>query len=500
MKYSTKYIGVLLAAGLLTISCDDQLDLKPISEETVDNAYVTGNQIEAALIGVYESFQSSDYYVWDQVLYSDVRSDNHYAGGDNPEIFQIDAINIQSNNGRVNKAWASIYNAIMKANLVLEKTPGIELEITEERRAQIIGEAHFLRAYHYFNLVKLYGGVPLVLETIKSADPAEVRVPRNSVDEVYAQIIADLEAAAAALPDVYLENGQPSLGISKARATRGAANAILAKVYAQKPVPDYNRVIEYANLVINSPAGYTLLPDYTQLFDGSHYNNTESIIEMQFIGGNEGTWGPQMQLPPSVSGDNWRKFVTPSHNLVNAYDSEGDAVRKNCNILFENITFWADEYWNNSIGSSIPFAYKWKNAGGWNSADHVYLIRLADIILLRAEAYNATGQIGLAATDVNQIRNRATLGDLPAAASASQSAMRTAILKERRLELAQEAHRWDDLVRNNVVVETMNNANETNLATGQQVNYNMQEFKILLPIPLEEINRNPTLIQNPGYN
>ncbi len=117
--------------------------------------------------------------------------------------------------------------------------------------------------------------------------------------------------------------------VNKARATKGAAYALLAKAYAQQPTPNYGEVINYANLVLNSPAGYTLQGSYAELFDGSHYNNNESILEVQYLGGNEGTWGPQMQLPQSVSGDTWRKFVTPSHNLVDAYDAEGDDVRKN---------------------------------------------------------------------------------------------------------------------------------------------------------------------------
>lgn len=489
----TKYFSALLLVAGFT-ACDDELDLQPISEETVDNAYATGTQLEAALTGVYESFQSNDYYVWDKIIFEDVRSDNYYAGGDNPEIFQIDDLDISPTNGRVFNAWSSIYNAISKANLVLERAPIIEQDITEEQRDEFTGQALFLRAYHYYNLVKLWGGVPLITETIKSVDPAEVRVPRSSEEEVYNQIIADLEMAVELLPDTYGNDA----GVNKARATKGAANALLAKVHAQKPSPDYTAVLEHANAVISSPAGYMLLDNYDNLFDGSHQNNSESILEIQYLGGDEGTWGPQMHLPPSVSGDTWRKFVTPSKDLVEAFEEENDEVRKNATMLFEAVP-WIDEYWGNAINSEVPFAYKWRNAGGWASADNDYVLRLADIILMKAEALNELGQTGESAMQVNIIRERAGLDLLSEDEVSSTQSLRNAILKERRLELAQEAQRWSDLVRYDVAVETMNSVDDVDLRNGQSVNYNMSESDILLPIPQNEINRNPELKQNPGY-
>jgi len=485
-------VGLSLAFGLF--SCDDQLDLRPISQETTENAYSTGTQLEAALTGVYESFQSNDYYVWDKIIFQDVRSDNYYAGGDNPEIFEFDAVDVSTTNSRVFNAWSSIYNAISKANLVIERAPQIQEGITENQREEYIGQALFLRAYHYYNLVKNWGGVPLILETIKSTDPSEVRIPRNSAEEVYAQIIADLNGAELLLPDTYGNDAS----INKARATKGAANALLAKVHAQKPNSDYEAVLSHANAVINSPAGYELLDNYDQLFDGNNYNNKESILEIQYLGSDEGTWGPQMHLPPSISGDTWRKFVTPSKDLVEAYNEEGDEVRKNATILFEAVP-WIDEYWGNEINSEVPFAYKWRNASGWASADNDYILRLADIILMKAEALNELGQLDAAAAEVNSIRERVDLPELTADDMQNGEALRRAILKERRLELAQEANRWDDLVRYDLMVQIMNNVDDVDLRNNQPVDYNVSETDALLPIPQNEINRNPQLEQNPGY-
>ncbi len=495
IKYIIKCVFLSVLAGSF-YTCENELDLSPISQETSQNAYTRGSQLEAALTGVYESFQSSQYYVWDHVLLQDVRSDNHYAGGDNPEIFAIDYFNITPTNTRIFDAWSSIYRAISKANLVLEKAPLITEDLTNERRNQIMGEAYFLRAYNYYHLVKMFGGVPLYLETIKSTDPSEVRKPRETTERVYEQIIEDLELALDLLPHTY---GNDS-NVNKARATKGAANALLAKAYAQQPVPNYPKVIEHANNVINSPAGYDLMGNYDNLFDGNNENNIESILEVQYLGGDEGNWGPQMHLPPSLSGDSWRKFVTPSHNLINAFDAEGDVVRKNATVYFETINNWVDEFWGNAIGSSIPFAYKWRTAGGWASPNNEYIFRLADILLLKAEALNQSGQSGEAAVIVNRIRQRVGLDDLPAVVQGSQPAMKEAILKERRLELAQESTRWDDLVRNGVAVQVMNSVSDMNLATGSPVNYNISTIHLLLPIPQNEINRNPNLEQNPGYN
>jgi hypothetical protein len=331
----------------------------------------------------------------------------------------------------------------------------------------------------------------LIANTVVSTDPQAVNVPRASIEAVYAQITADLELAASLLPDVYGNDAS----INKGRATAGAAHALAAKAFAQKPNPDYAAVLNQIQAVENSAANYQLI-NYAQLFDGNNYNNAESILEIQYLGGIEGNYGPQLLLPPSISGDAWRKFVTPSVNLINAFDAQNDVVRKNASILFESVQ-WVDEFWSNAPGSSIPFSFKWKSANGFASANNTYLLRYGDLVLLKAEALNELGQLNEAAIEVDKIRNRVQLPNLTAAQKSSREVLRTMILNERRLELFQEGHRWDDLVRYNAVVATMNNLVEIDLRTGSQVNYNMTEAKTLLPIPQQEMDRNPALIQNP---
>lgn len=484
---------IILGLAAVMPSCDDYLDLKPISVTTTDNAYNTADDAEAALVGAYDSF-AQEYYIWDNVVFNDVISDNYYAGGDDEEIYAVDDLTITPTNTRLFNNWSQLYNAIAKANLVLEKVPTIQDVQLDAggRRNEILGEASFLRAYHYYQLVKMWGGVPLITAPVLSTNPDDIQVPRASIEEVYAQIIADLEFAAANLPDVFSDDA----AVNKARATKGAAHALLAKVYAQKPTPDYNKVLEYANEVIDSPAGYALLEDFNHLWDGNHYNNAESIMEVQFVGGTEANWGPQLLLPPSLSGDTWRKFVVPSQDLVKAFDEEGDVERKNATILFETAP-WSDEFWSVEVGGTIPFAYKWKSANGWASTNRQYLLRLADIILLKAEALNELNRTEEARAAIDLVRDRAGLGSTPAT---NQTEMRLAILKERRLELAQEAQRWDDLRRYGRAVEVMNSLNEIDLRTNTVKQYNMTETKLWLPIPQSERNRNPNLGQNEGYN
>ena len=490
MKKQIYLLGALALFSM--VSCDKSLDVKPISQETSDNAYNEASQIEGALTGTYESFQSAQYYVWDNVLLQDVRSDNCYAGGDDPEIISYDQLKITTTNARLFNNWGNMYNAIAKANTVLDNVSKVtDAKLTEARRSQITGEALFLRAYHYYNLVNLWGGVPLVLSSVASVDPSVVRVPRAAAQEVFNQILIDLDKAILLLPDTYGADAS----INKARATSGAANALAAKACMQQPTPDFARAMLYIAKVEGSSAKYKLI-DYAQLFDGDHYNNDESIIEIQYLGGKEGTYGPQLMLPPSVSGDTWRKFVVPSHDLINAYDAEGDVVRKAASILFE-VAPWVDEHWGNAINSSIPFSYKWKHASGWASADHIYLLRFADVLLLKAEALNENGSLAAAATVVDQIRARVKLPALAAEKKSSKDVLRTTILKERRLELALEAQRWDDLVRNKSVVSTMNNLVEIDLRTNTPEVYPMTDAKILLPIPQQELDRNPLLVQNP---
>ena len=494
---------VCLSVLFLTFSsCSDFLDLKPESSLTTGNAYNSAEDLNNALTGAYRIFYE-EYYQWDNVLLQDVRSDNAYAGGggDAP-IVAYDNLDISTGNSRMFANWVALYKGIARCNIILGKInsvndPALGVDNLKEK---IIGQASFLRAFHYYQLVKTYGGVPLELNS-NSTDAANINLPRSSETEVYNQINEDLQVAVANLPDNYAGG----LTEDKVRATKGAANALLAKIWAQRSDRDYTKVLQYSNAVINSAAGgYSLLGNYADLFDGSHYMNNESILEISFQGGNwdVSNWAVQLFLAPE---DGWQKYCIPSKNLVAAYATENDMVRKNANIIFWDNLPWTDENWNPCGDAAIaaPFNYKQKHPDGWNSGDHLYLLRLADVILLKAEAQNELNDLGGALLTTNQIRTRA---GLTAITASSKSDLKAKILNERRLELAFEGQRWDDLVRAGIATTTMNSLNEVKYTCGGgtpsapiSINYNCTTEKWLCPIPQLERDANPNLTQNPGY-
>ena len=269
--------------------------------------------------------------------------------------------------------------------------------------------------------------------------------------------------------------------------------------------------MQYADAVIAGKGDYQLLQNYADLFDGKHNYNSESIIEIPYIAGspNLSCWGgafffPDLDENGKINENEWRRYGTPSKDLVEAYDNAGDTERKNANIWFYSVP-WADEFWNpcGDAATEIPFNVKQKHANSFQSGDHFYLLRLADIILLKAEAQNALGNTSGAINTLNVIRHRAGLADL---SGISSSALKDIILNERRLELAFEGQRWDDLNRYGVTVDVMNKLNEIKFTcdNGKQssptlIKYNFNQNSLLLPIPLLELQANPSLTQNPGY-
>ena len=471
-----KYIYIIDFALLGLVSCKkDFLDRKPISDVTEGNFFKTAADAEAGIIAVYSAFISENY-IFDYYINNDVVSDNCYSGGDNPNNFQLDEFTTTALNGNVSRDWGYFYEAIGRANAVLDNVENIQsLDLTEQRKQEILGEAAFIRAFHYFQMVNIWGEVPLIVHKVNSTDPAVVYQPKSSVDAIYNSIIADLKFAMERVPLAYPQNKQ--------RVTFGACNALLAKVYAQKPNPDWALALQYAEAVTSNTA-YKLLANYDFLWDGKHENSTESIFEIQFINNSDqANWGPMLWLPPSLNNTSWRKFNTPSNNLVAAFKMANDTVRLHSSILFEGSLPWKDAHYPND---TVPFPFKQRSAQA-GRADNNILIRLADIILLQAEAKNELGNTAGAQTDLNTVRNRALL---PNTLATSQASLKDSILLERRLELAFEGHRWFDLKRSGKVLSIMNNLGFA---------YNVTQNKLVLPIPQNELDRNPKLKQNIGY-
>jgi hypothetical protein len=488
MKTKIYSLLALGASAAMVLSCQDFLDKKPASQGiAVENQasdsllYKTADEVESALNGAYSDFKN-EYFMLDMFVNGDAQSDDAYAGADNPANFQIDDYQIEPTNSNIARDWGYLYSTIGKANRVINNVDLVPDPVLSEGRMQEIkGEASFIRAYANFDLVRLFGAVPLVTQEVRSISAANLEQvypllfpPRVSADSVFTQIIQDLEFARGTVRTTAPDKGY---------ATVGAVNALLAKVYATMEPHDWNKVKEYCDAVIAQ--GYTLLPEYDQLWDNAHENSSESIFEINCYNWDTGgNWGASMFL-----GTDWKKFNIPSNDLVMAFDEAGDVIRKNSSIIFEDVTGkWTDQHWP---ASHYPFIHKYRDTQ--SGAQNFIIYRLADILLLKAEALNELGDVAGAAELVNQVRARVDLDPVTATA---QEDMRVAIAKERRLELAFEGHRWFDLKRTGRAIEVINAAKDED---GQPVGYNLTEQKLLWPIPQAERDKNTKLSQNAGY-
>lgn len=485
-----KYIPFLAFLCLTTFyACDNFLELEPhsqgiaIENSDADSIYFkSASELEAALAGAYGDFKN-EYFQLDYFVNGDAQSDDAYAGGDNPDNFQIDDYQLDAVNRNVSRDWAYLYSTIGKVNNIINNAAEVtDPELTPSRLDEIIGEASFIRAFMYFQLVQLWGDVPLQLVEVTSISAerldeiyAQIFPARSPKEEIYAQIISDLETA---LPRVRITAAH------KGFVTTGAVNAVLAKVYAAQEPHDWAKVNQYCDAVI--AGGYSLLPEFDQLWDNAMKNSSESIFEINYTGGpTDGNWGVNI-----FRGVDWKKFNLPANDLIAAFDAENDLIRKNASIIFEDVSgLWSDAHYPQT---HYPFINKWRNFGGDGAQNYIF-IRLADILLLKAEALNESGDVSGAAAIVDQIRDRV---DLNPTTAGDQAAMRLAIEKERRLELAYEGVRWYDLKRTGRAIEVMNT---TKGADGNPIGYVLTPERLLWPIPQAELDKNANLTQNAGY-
>jgi hypothetical protein len=481
--------GVVLStvfAALIFPGCSKLLDKKPVTQvitASASDSSITASDAENSILGVYTSERGYadglQFNVLDRITNGDVRSDNCYAGGDNPDNITIDLFQSNASNGNISRDWGNAYDMIAQANITIAQVAACtDPALTAARKAQILGEARFMRAFTYFDLVRLWGKVPLVLKPIDQTNSESliksVLVPPSSVDSVYTSILNDLWVARTTVGDVGANS-------SKFIISKGTVNALLAKIYATKSPANWDSVAFYCDQTIPN---YSLVPSFSYLWDNNHKDNSEAIWELSYNGYNDiGNW-----IPSQFIGSGWKKFETPTNDLVNVFTAEGDAVRFNASITFVNYG-WSDPYWTNT--NNYPILSKFNDPN--NGYNDFYLIRLADILLLRAEAYNAKGDVPDAATLVNQVRARVGLAATPAA---TQSDMTLAIEKERRLELAFEGHRWFDLLRTGRAIAVMNAEKDGN---GNNLNYNVQTYQLLYPVPQTQLDLNSLLTQNAGY-
>lgn len=494
MKKRTYFKKTLLALAMASsfISCSDLLNEEPITDEiyTDPNAPLeTTDQAEAAMRSCIGSF-GIEYWQFDYFFYGDAGSDVAYAGADGEPFFQIEEYRPIATNYVIARDWRWLNEFVKRCNLVINYVNDVP-SLSQQRKDEMIGEASLIRALSRFQGVQTWGDFPVVNDYIYSINNnnfdqiyPSLYPERKPVEEVYAAIIADCEVALQKAPT------STSAPTSKYLPSKGAANALLAKVYATKPNPDWNKVIQYSDAVIGG--GYSLMTNFDHLFDNNHEGNAESIWEIN--GEGPGTtidgWCTNVFI-----GNNWKKFNTPSHTINTALDTK----RKASSIKKLPTTF-ADPYWT----TFTQFPNPWKMRAT-NGSQNFYLFRLADIMLLKAEALAHTGDLTGAMSLVNAIRHRVTLTDVPAATSQDDAINK--ILKERFLELAFEGQRWFDLKRESKALEILPLQTypkydpNTQTTTEVLMPYvgNLEAKDLLMPVPQEALDNNPNLKQNPGY-
>jgi hypothetical protein len=499
MKRKLIYSGSLLLAtvAILVAGCSKILDKQPITQivAPTDSSNISATDAENLIDGVYAAYKGYDngleFNAFDRIVNGDVRSDNCYAGGDNIDNITIDNFNETSLNGNVARDWRDAYVIIGKINIAVSQVERCkDPALSAARKDEILGEAKFIRAYTYFDLVRLYGRVPIILQPANTTDAEALLnstiVPQSSTDSVYDAVLNDLWFAKSSVRDV-------SAAPNKFIVSKEAVYSTLAKVYASVSTPNWDSVLYYCNLAIPS---YSLVSDYSYLWDNEHKNNSEAIWEINYDGYSAGdfvgNWVPSINVGGSIGnyeGGGWKKFNEPSNDLVNDFLSEGDSIRLNNSITFLNITGqWTDQYW---ATNHYPFLTKYNDPA--NGLNDVYIIRLADILLLKAEALAHGNDLSGALKLVNEVRARVKLA--PKSSSDANTVL-DIIANERRLELAFEGHRWFDLVRTGKAIEVLNAQKD---GQGKPLNYNVQPYQLIYPIPQEQIDLNPLLTQNEGF-
>ena len=495
-----KIIYMSLVAAIM-VGCS--LDQDPISDPTELTEGVLNDSVAAVLKdkqaaidqrkNLYELLRNrQEHWSLDMLLIAEAHSDNAYAGTTGAEVVPYETNSIDASNSVLSRDWTRYLADVAQANVLINGLDELKAKnlVSDAEYRQWQAEGRIFRALIMFDMARLWGSFPVITsiaKTITSDNVEEVYPtyfpPKMTSEECYQQVISDLEDGAQNAPD-FSQNDRTLL-------TKTVAQAMLAKVYAERPVQDYAKVIEYAEKVRNT-AGLSLEADFATLWgydeekkDCVKRNTTEGILEVHYSTGNGNweTWMYGRQLDNWDYYFTWAKWITPSRDLISDFNAEGDDIRFNESVVYYECT-WANYY----PASHYPFMYKCRS-----SYNNRYKLRLADILLMEAEAYAHQGNAQQAASLVNQIRQRVNLKDIDASGDMVEK-----VLHERRLELAFEGQRWFDLCRNGKVEQYMNAVYAKDAGRLEQKRL-YDENSYLLPLPQTALDENINLEQNPGY-
>jgi len=473
-----KKYDIILSLTLLGLfsSCSGFLDEKLKGQYSAENYYTTEEAATQAVNGIYNSLYSIKLWI-----FGDVASDDAVKGGnagDQGDINFINDFTASSDNGVISTFWQDTYETISRANNVIAYVPSMSIDAT--LRDRLVGEAKFLRAFSYFNLVNVFGKVPLKL--LPQTTQANINVGLSEVSAIYTQIEKDLNDAIAVLPASYSSE--------KGRVTKGAAYGLLAKadLYQQK----YAECLTNIN-ALESLKQYRLAGNYADLFKAGAEDSSEIIFGIRYVNDTKASLGNLMTVwfAPSTEGGYY--FDAPTQSYVDAF-TEKDTTGADDPRLDASIGRDGKPWFNKTTYSS-----SWSEATGYlvkkydedavpglaiaQSTVPYHYMRYADILLMKAEAINELGgadAVAKAAVPLNQVRKRAGLA--PTTAS-TQGALRAVIRNERRKELGFEFHRFFDLMR------WGKEAAETALGS----DFKWKEPRFYFPLPQEELDANKAL-------
>lgn len=476
-------VGAVAIASTLLFSCSKVNDQIPFSKLTPEEAFSTPDRIEKSAIGMYDALQNLEFLGGRVLVYSDIRGNDvnisSYFGN-------IPTFNMLSSNTIAFNCWSGGYRTIFESNYFSGNLQEHQKVVAPDVAAAYFAEAKFIRALTYFYLVNTYAqtytfsaaanqaGVPLILTAAKDGGEAldpKNKVPRNSVKEVYDQMIKDLTEAAAVLP---VETGDDYN--DRARASKGAAHALLARIYLYQG--NWQKAKDYADSVLLSSRGYELDATPADVWSAANYQTSmERIFSVAMSSGDNPNTNNAIGQHYGSSG---RGDITISKTYLSLpnFDRFTDLRAK---PLFT--------YSINKTTNDTTAFYTKKFFGNSTVDAWVPIFRLAEIILIKAEALarlNTGTADPEAITLLNEIRTRAKAKVL---APTTQAELITNILTERRIELAFEGHGEFDFLRTHRTIPARDNTD------AQEWNGDY----VVFPLPNQEVERNPNMSQNPGY-
>ncbi|HEY4110870.1 RagB/SusD family nutrient uptake outer membrane protein [Puia sp.] len=516
--------NIVLFLLVAAIGCSKKfVTLYPEGQVNEGNFYKSTADFQEALVGAYSPLRDAA-----NVAFSleEMRSDNTFLdynakdrGGSGTEDLAEFLDN--SSNTTIETIWTADYQGIQRTNVILDKMKTPPAGMNDSAKNQITGQAEALRAHYYFELVRLFGSIPLYLHEVTDAKTAVVN--RSSVDEVYAQIEADLSDALGKLspPTKFPQSG----AITKGMVATELGHVYLTLKQYDKAAPLFQSVTQM---------GYALLPNYADVFKTSNKNSSESIFEIQYKSGTDNqasqfvyyfiptTPSTGAILGPSADYNNTEGSLNiPTQSLINVYEPGDTRLDASVGVIKGHLDAQTDfipdsvvsilsnkDTTGRGYGFTTSAAHRfikkqynppYTTPLEYNTDDDWPVYRYSDVLLMLAESLNEQGQSGAALPYLNQVRKRA---GLPASTASGQAMLRDTIAHERRVELAFENKRWFDLVRTSQAIPVM-----TAYGTDQKkafpfllpTSYNVTPNKMIYAIPFRETQVNPGLGQNPGY-